>query len=169
MPMRCSLLESWAWRLTSFAARRCLDRIMLEHLANGGQRNGDLVVTFNDFEAYGVRRNSIATALRELEALGLIEFIQYGSPSADLRQPHIFRLTFIETKTPIEKPATDEWKHLTTKAAAQARVRRFTGKEKNQSSSIRNVTQKSGDTLPMTTTEENRTSANLRVLSGGLG
>src|SRR5207302_4402026 len=35
-----SLLESYAWRALSRAARQVIDRIVIEHLAHGGRENG---------------------------------------------------------------------------------------------------------------------------------
>jgi len=41
-------------------------------MEHGGAENGKLPVTYADFEKWGVRPNSIAGAIRTLEALGLI-------------------------------------------------------------------------------------------------
>jgi hypothetical protein len=52
-------------RVLSLVERRALDRI--EH---GGAENGRLPVTYVDFKKWGVRPDSIAGAIRALEALG---------------------------------------------------------------------------------------------------
>jgi hypothetical protein len=65
-------------RLSSAAAQRVLFRLEIELLHHGGNDNGKLVVTFNQYEEYGVRRKSIAASLRELEALGFIEIVERG-------------------------------------------------------------------------------------------
>jgi hypothetical protein len=64
------LLESPSMRVLSLAERRALDRIELEHMAHGGAENGRLPVTYVDFKKWGVRPDSIAGAIRALEALG---------------------------------------------------------------------------------------------------
>src|SRR5208282_1441667 len=57
-----------------------LARLEIEFAHHGGRPalNGKLTVTFDDFEAYGIHRHSIAPALRELEALGFIERTRKG-------------------------------------------------------------------------------------------
>jgi len=72
------MLESPAFMILSGAAQRVLFRLEIELLHHGGNDNGKLVVTFDQFEKYGVRRKSIASALRELEALGFIEVVEHG-------------------------------------------------------------------------------------------
>jgi hypothetical protein len=67
------ILESYAWRALSNAGQKTVSRIGLEHLAHGGCLNGDLPVTYRDFEAYGIGPNSVFPALAEASALGLIE------------------------------------------------------------------------------------------------
>ena len=71
VPHRREMLESPAWQALSLSARRMLDRIELEYMAHGGpHENARLPVTFDNFIGYGVRRNSVASALREAVALG---------------------------------------------------------------------------------------------------
>jgi hypothetical protein len=72
------MLESPAHRVLSLAALRALYRIEVELSNHGGNENGELPVTFQQFEEWGVRRHSIASAIRELEALGFIEVTQHG-------------------------------------------------------------------------------------------
>src|SRR4051812_25955695 len=57
------ILESCAWRALSHAGQKIVFRVILEHLAHGGSQNGDLPVTYRDFEHYGVGSNSIYPAL----------------------------------------------------------------------------------------------------------
>jgi hypothetical protein len=90
------LLESLSMRVLSLAERRALDRIEFEHMAHGGAENGKLPVTYADFEKWGVRRDSIAGAIRALAALGLIEITRHGyAGAADKREPNLYRLTYI--------------------------------------------------------------------------
>jgi hypothetical protein len=76
------MLESEAWQSLSLAARRVLDCVMLEHMAHAGAENGNLVVTYTNFEVFGVRRNSIKTAIEQATACGLLIITQKGRPSA---------------------------------------------------------------------------------------
>jgi hypothetical protein len=90
------LLESPSRRVLSLAERRVLDRIELEHIAHGGAENGKLPVTYADFERWGVRPDSIAGAVRALEALGLIEITRHGyAGAAEKRAPSLYRLTYL--------------------------------------------------------------------------
>ena len=61
------MLESEAWRALSLNAHKVIDRVKIEHMHHGGTENGNLIVTHADFQAYGVRRQSIAAAIREAE------------------------------------------------------------------------------------------------------
>lgn len=110
IPIVRSLLESNALAVLNGVARRCLDRLLLEHLDHAGKENGRLKVTYGDFEAFGIRRASIAAALRELVAAGLIEVVQKGrGGNREYRKPHIFRITFLPTP---EAEPTDEWRRF---------------------------------------------------------
>jgi hypothetical protein len=109
---RLAMIESPAYRVLSFHARRCLDRIEIEHLRHGGNENGQLPVTYGQFIEYGVMsRRFVGPALRELEALGFIEITEHGcAGNAAHRAPNKFRLTYI----PAEWKATDEWRRIKT-------------------------------------------------------
>lgn len=90
------LLESPAMRVLSLSERRALDRIEIEHMDHGGAENGKLPVTYADFEKWGVRPDSIAGAIRALEALGLIEVTRHGyAAAAEKRAPSLYRLTYL--------------------------------------------------------------------------
>jgi hypothetical protein len=66
------MLESPAYRILGLSAHRALSRIEVELAHHGGQDNGKLPVTFDDFVEYGIRRQSIGPALDELEALRML-------------------------------------------------------------------------------------------------
>lgn len=105
---RVEMLESPAWASLSFAARRCLDRIEIEHANHGAKENGNLPVTYADLEAFGVRRKSIAPAIRQLVQCGFLEVTSKGrGGNAEFRQPSRYRLTYLYTRT---GAPTDEWK-----------------------------------------------------------
>jgi hypothetical protein len=65
-----SLRLSPAWQALPNNARRILDRLEVEHMQHGGADNGHLPCTYADFEKAGVRRKSIALAIRQCVALG---------------------------------------------------------------------------------------------------
>ena len=73
-----AILECPARRALSLAARRALEKIEIEHLVHGGKDNGKLPVTYRDFEKWLVRPDTIASAIRELVALGFVEVTRHG-------------------------------------------------------------------------------------------
>ena len=75
-------LESDAWRTAPINTRRVVERIMLEHMAHAGTMNGRLIVTYNDFEKFGIRRHALANAIADAKARGLIIVTQPGRRSA---------------------------------------------------------------------------------------
>jgi hypothetical protein len=58
--LRLSMLSSPAFMVLSLAARRVLTRIEIEHMQYGGKENGNLTVTYDQFEDYGIHRHSMA-------------------------------------------------------------------------------------------------------------
>jgi hypothetical protein len=121
VPHIVELIESPAWQVLSLSAHRVLDRIEIEHLHHGGRENGRLAVRFADFVRYGVHRHAIAPALREVDALGLVEVTQRGhAGNAEFRSPNYFRLTYLPTA---HKAATHEWRRIITIEAAGALCR----------------------------------------------
>jgi hypothetical protein len=64
-PRRREMLESPPYRVLSQSAHRAISRIELELCYHGGNDNGQLPVTFDDFVEYGIDRASVAPALRE--------------------------------------------------------------------------------------------------------
>jgi hypothetical protein len=105
------MLESAAYRALSLSAHRVLDRICIELAHHGGNDNGKLPVTYEQFMEYGVHRHAVAPAIRELEALGFIEVTQRGKPSAgEFRLPNLFRLTCVNCKS--TPNPTHEWRGI---------------------------------------------------------
>lgn len=105
---RVDLIASEAWRTAGRAARGILDRLELEHMAHGGNENGNLTCTYDDFASYGIRRKSIAPALNELVELGLIEIVARGrGGNAAYRHASRYRLTYLATRS---AAPTDEWR-----------------------------------------------------------
>ena len=117
-----SMLESPAWRALSLSAHRLISRIELELCYHGGQENGKLPVTNEDFCEYGIHHASIAPAIREAQALGFIVVTERGrGGNAEYRKPNLFRLTFAFTNR-AEQP-TNEWKKIKTLEDALAIAR----------------------------------------------
>ena len=116
------MLESVAYRSLNLAARNVLVRINVEHLAHGGFENGNLIVPYADFIAYGIRGPSIAPAIRQLEAFGLIR-VNRGRVFKGEHEPNIYTLTHLPTKD--GALATNRWKAVTQKdiAAWKSRIK----------------------------------------------
>ena len=107
-----SMLESCAFHALGHTATRVMRRIEIEHLAHGGAENGKLIVTYDQFEKHGIRRNSVGPAIRELVALGFLEITEKGIASAGNGRPNRFRLTYVNVKSR-EQP-TNEWRRAMT-------------------------------------------------------
>jgi hypothetical protein len=129
------MMESPAYRVLSLSAHRVLSRIEVEWAHHGGQDNGQLPVTFDDFVAYGLHRTAIGPALTELEALGFIVVTDQGkmAQAADYRRPKKFLLT----SRPVPKGADPlhNWKRITTMEEAQAiaeSARKVSGEKKKE-------------------------------------
>jgi hypothetical protein len=115
------MLKSPAWSVLSLSARRVLDRIEIEHADHGGNDNGRLPVTYDDFERYGTHRHAIRRAIWETVALGFAEITERGrAGNAEFRSPHKFRLTYFPVR---RAPPTNEWQRIKTVEEAQALAR----------------------------------------------
>ena len=62
-------LESPAYRSLSVNALKALNRLMLEHIGHGRLKNGELLVTHDQFQEYGVTGEYVADAVDELQLL----------------------------------------------------------------------------------------------------
>jgi hypothetical protein len=99
-PFNWKLVEmqkSPAYRVLSLSARKILDRLEIELAQHRGksEENGNLPCTYDHFVEYGVQRDAIAPAIRELVALGFIQVTrQGGAGNAEYRQPTLFLLTY---------------------------------------------------------------------------
>ncbi len=108
---RRSMLEAPAYRVLSLAARRVLDRIILESMRHAGKDNGSLPVSYEQFVEYGIERGSIPPALRELEALGFIKIKRGRAGNSEFRTPNKFTLTCLWND---KDNLTDDWKKIET-------------------------------------------------------
>jgi hypothetical protein len=111
------MLESPAWGALTLADRKVIDRLVIEHMAHAGTENGNLICTWSDFEASGIRRKSIATATSRVVALGFAERVRQGGKAwGDVRLPSIYRLTFVTGNL----APTNEWQGIKTPEGAAA-------------------------------------------------
>jgi hypothetical protein len=112
------MLESPAFRAMSLTGHRIRARIEIELGHHGGHDNGKLPVTFENFTRYGIDRQAIAPAIREVVALGFVEVTEHGrAGNAEFRTPNKFRLTYRPTD---DRGPTDEWRNVKSIEAANA-------------------------------------------------
>ncbi|MGM4917476.1 hypothetical protein [Tardiphaga sp. 813_E8_N1_3] len=90
-----------------------LDRLEIELASHGGTMNGRLPVTYGDFQKYGIDRQAIVPAIREVIALGVVEVTERGWPSEfDFRRhPNLFRITYCRSE---RCDRTHEWRRHQT-------------------------------------------------------
>jgi hypothetical protein len=119
------MLKSPAFRTLSLSGHRAFSCLVIELAKHAGNDNGNLVVTFDDFETYGIHRHSIAPAIRELVALGFVEITEHGcAGNAYERAASKYRLTMTAVGT---TDPTHEWKKINNleearRKAAEARA-----------------------------------------------
>jgi hypothetical protein len=114
------LIASPALRVISRAAHLALLRIELELRSHAGQCNGKLIVTQQQFAKFGVHRNMIAPALRELNALGIIRITVRGrGGNAEHRQPNQFLLNYLCGAVDAHEQITDSWGRFETMEEAE--------------------------------------------------
>ena len=95
-------------------------RIEIELAHHGGNDNGNLPVTTDDFVAYGMHRSSVAPAIREAEELGFIRITERGrGGNAEHGAPNKFFLTFAHGRDSGKNPPTHDWRRLKTLEEAE--------------------------------------------------
>jgi hypothetical protein len=105
-------------------------RLEIELAHHGGNDNGKLPLTYDDIERYGVHRQAIAPALRELAALGFIEITERGrAGNGEFRRPHQFRLTY---RNLARANPTNEWRKIETAEQASEIIRTVRVKTEHQ-------------------------------------
>jgi hypothetical protein len=126
-----AMMESPAFQVLSLSAHRILARLEIEHAHHGGNDNGELPVTSDQFIEYGIHHNAVSPAIREVEALGFVEITEQGrAGNAEWRRPNKFRLTY----RPLGRAAeTDEWRNIKTMEEAEmvAGIARKASSQKN--------------------------------------
>lgn len=125
------MLESEAFIALSPSALRVLMRLWIEHMADGGQENGRLPCTYDDFQRYGVRRSSIKRAIMLVVALGFADIEIEGRAGHGVgRAPTTFRLTWLPVRD--GSRATNRWKAVKSREQAEAIVNRIEGERKGR-------------------------------------
>jgi hypothetical protein len=115
------MLLSDAWRDLSINDHRMLYLLEIEHMTHGGGENGNLMMTYDQFVAGGIRRGSIAATIAKLERLGWIEVSRGGYRGFARSWPHRFRLTHRRTRikdsigAPYLVDGTHDWRHYRSK------------------------------------------------------
>jgi hypothetical protein len=118
-PRLIEMLESPAYRALSLSGRRVINRIEIELARHGGNDNGRLPVTKQDFLDYGVSHDQVAPAIREAEALGFIRVMERSrGGNAEHRRPNLFRLTFAHDRNSHREPPTHDWRRIKTSEEA---------------------------------------------------
>jgi hypothetical protein len=116
------LVDSPVMVVMTWAALRALNRIESEHLRRGGAENGKLVVTYEDFVAAGIHPDSIAPAIRELEALGVIAVTRRGYRNGGTRLPNLYRLTYVNAWDADDTGTHEYQRFQTVETAREARA-----------------------------------------------
>lgn len=112
------MIESPALRVLSQTAIRVMHRLEAEHMNHGGGENGRLQVTYDQLHEWGMDRNAIAPAIRELVALGFVEITEPGYGGAEKGRSNCFRLTYVNSKS--REVPTNEWSKIATLEKAES-------------------------------------------------
>jgi hypothetical protein len=113
------MLESPAYRVMSRAGHLIVSRVEIELGHHGGNDNGKLPVTVDQFADYGVHHDSIAPAIREAVALGFLRVERGYGGNADHRTPNRFYLTFAHGRDSRAAPPTHDWRRIKTEEEAK--------------------------------------------------
>ena len=112
-PRMIEMLEAPAYRVLSRSAHMVISRVEIELGHHGGNDNGRLPVTTEDFVAYGMHRASVAPAVREAEALGFLRITERGrAGNAEHRSPNKFYLTFAHGRDSRSQPPSHDWRRI---------------------------------------------------------
>jgi hypothetical protein len=121
------MMEAPAWRALPWAARQVLDRLLIEHMKHGGTKNGRLICTYDEFAAYGIRRKSIATAIKQAQALGWIDVSRGVRSYGVHRRPSTYALTWLPREHDFTT-TTNRWKSIKTTEEAMAILKNLSPK-----------------------------------------
>ena len=128
--MPLEMMESEAFRALSANSRRLLDRILIEHVHQGGMENSRLVVTHQAFRDYGLNGSSVREAIDESVAFGFIR-VRAGGRWAGTNRPNRFRLTWLGWLDDDDSARDPEnaWKGVTADFIARWQTQRSAKRE----------------------------------------
>jgi hypothetical protein len=160
-PRRIDMLRSPAFRALSLSGRKILDRLEIEMADHGGTDNGRLPVTYQNFVDYGIHRQAIYPAIREVVALGFVEITEQGvAGTAEFRKPNKFRLTYRHTDSG-RGDGTHEWMKVSEEEApfiaAAARSEKSSQKQSLRYGKRQNSVRKIDRKQQLRSTETNTT------------
>jgi hypothetical protein len=92
------LIESRAWRSLSRYAFLALFRLEAEHCNHAGKENGWLIVTYDQFDEWGIPRKWIKPAITELVNAKLVVIERQGRAAKGDGVPTLYRLTYLKFK-----------------------------------------------------------------------
>lgn len=97
-----------------------ISRLEIELAHHGGNDNGRLPVTTDDFVEHGMHRSSVSPAIRESEALGFVRVTERGrGGNAEYRMPNMFFLTFAHSRDSGKNPPTHDWRRIKSMREAE--------------------------------------------------
>src|SRR6516164_6311159 len=89
------LIRSPAMRVLSRAGHKLLMYAESELARHSGKDNGKIPITKEGLMDFGLYRNGVAAAFREVHALGLGEVKHGRGGNAESRRPNFIRLTYL--------------------------------------------------------------------------
>ena len=101
-------------------------------MAHAGTQNGALPVTYDDFEHFGIRRGSIASAIAEADAIGLAQVTKPGERGwgGFKGRATLFRIAWLPTAT--GEPPCTKWRRFESleeaRRVGEAAKRSITGR-----------------------------------------
>jgi hypothetical protein len=115
------MLESPAYGALSLSGHKVLTRLEIELAHHGGNDNGKLPVTYEHFVEFGIARECVSPAVREVVALGFVEITRQGrAGNAEFREPTLYRLTYVYARGGKHNPPTHDWRKIKTPEEAAA-------------------------------------------------
>jgi hypothetical protein len=101
-----------------------VDRVIFEHAMHRGSRNGELIVRYEDFASWGIRKTSISHGISEAVALGLLKVVERGRRAfGEFKgRASTYRLTWYGSEA--GEPPSNEWKRFRSLQDARAAAKR---------------------------------------------
>jgi hypothetical protein len=102
------LLCSPAWKGKSIHCTRLIDFLLIENMRHAGRENGYLAAPYNQLVGFGMGRRFISNAIKEAEALRLIEVVRGGKRNQVEDHMSRYELTFLPAKRG-DQPGAPYW------------------------------------------------------------